>query len=64
MHDNLMRKKVGKYQTLMTFLFCKKEKFAYSFVIAVAPSADVSADPHQELVNRILQVPVFFIVNI
>ncbi len=54
-----MRKKVGKYQTLMTFFFCKKEKLAYSFVIAVDPSADASADPHQELVNRILQVPVF-----
>ncbi len=37
--------------------------FAYSFVIAVAQSADVSADPHQELVNRILQVTVFLFLS-
>jgi hypothetical protein len=61
-HDNLMRKRnlqVWEVSNSHDICFCKKEKLAYSFVIAVAPSADASADPHQELVNRILQVPVF-----
>ena len=49
----------GNDHTLMTFVSVRKEKLAYSFVIAVAPSADASADPHQELVNRILQVTIF-----